>query len=376
MSELAEKAPRKHSPRRKTDELAAAEALSASADGLMGIDAGGRIRIFNRALQDLAGISREDAVGRSCSSVLTIEDGSGTRLCESACPIGKGQSGAFDVEGELTTADGRKVAVDLNFAVSCDEAGKLKTAVVNVRDASKLHQTDRVRSALLTSISHELQTPISIIKAYASTLARADANWSEETVREKLKAIEEESDRLSALVSRFLYTSRLEAGAVSLNLMIVDLAQEAQRVARRLAEVDETHEILASFPPDFPPVTGDPERLDTVLTNLIENALKFSPRGGTVTVEASMSDDEVYVTVGDQGIGISQHDQEHVFERFYRSTNPPTSFPPGTGPGLYICRTLVRAHGGRIWVQSDPGQGSLFTFCLPRAREDQYGESA
>jgi PAS domain S-box-containing protein len=369
MSELTEKASRKHSPRRKTDAMAAAEVLSASADGLMGIDAGGRIRIFNRALQELTGISQEDAIGRRYSDVIGIKDSSGTRLCESACPVEEGQSGAFDVEGELTTADGRKVAVDLNFAISCDDAGKLKMAVVNVRDASKLHQIDHIRSVLLASISHELQTPISIIKAYASTLARADAKWSEETVREKLKAIEEESDRLSALVSRFLYTSRLEAGAVSLNLMLVDLAQEAQRVARRLAEVDETHEILASFPPDFPPVTGDPERLDTVLTNLIENALKFSPRGGTVTVEASMSDDEVYVTVGDQGIGISQHDQEHVFERFYRSTDPPASFPPGTGLGLYICRTLVQAHGGHIWVESDPDQGSRFTFSLPRARE-------
>jgi len=350
--------------------LTAGRALAASADGFMALDSERRITLFNPALERLTGIPQQDALGRQCHEVLRLEDGNGESLCHQACPLSQEKGGAFDIEAMLATRDGHQLAVDLNFSVSCDSHGKLKMAVVNVRDASNLHQADHIRSVLLASISHELQTPIAIIKAYASTLSRADANWSVEVVREKLRSIEEESDRLSALVSRLLFTSRLEAGAVSLNLMLVDLPNEANRVCKRLAEVDETHQLVSSFPADFPPVMGDPEKLDAVLTNLIENALKFSPDGGTVAIEGAMSDKEVFITVSDTGVGISPFDQERLFDRFYRAGEPGQSITPGTGLGLYICRSLVQAHGGRIWVSSEPGVGSQFTFSLPQTAEE------
>ncbi|MBN1856136.1 MAG: PAS domain S-box protein [Dehalococcoidia bacterium] len=345
-------------------------ALAASADGFMALDSDRRITLFNRALSRLVGTSQQDAIGRHCFELLRVIDSNGVSLCDSGCPLTRGEDGTFDIEGLLATSDGHTLAVDLNFSVSCDTDGTLKTAVVNVRDAGNLRQVDHIRSVLLASISHELQTPIAIIKAYASTLSRDDAHWSPETIREKLKSIEEESDRLSALVGRLLLTSRLEAGAVSLNLMLVDLPNETRRVCKRLAELDETHEIVSSFPADFPAVMGDPEKLDTVLTNLIENALKFSPDGGTVAIEGSSSDEEVFITVSDHGVGIDTFDQERLFERFYRSGEPGQAIAPGTGLGLYICRSLVHAHGGHIWVDSKPGEGSRFTFSLPRTSDE------
>ena len=340
-------------------------ALADSADGFMALDSNRRITLFNPALERLVGTAQQDALGRHCFELLRVVDSSGVSLCEAGCPLTRGEDGTFDIEALLATSEGRPFAVDLNFSVSCDPNGALKTAVVNVRDAGNLRQVDHIRSVLLASISHELQTPISIIKAYASTLSRDDAHWSPETVRDKLKSIEEESDRLSALVGRLLYTSRLEAGAVSLNLMLVDLPSETRRVCKRLAELEETHEIASSFPADFPPVMGDPEKLDAILTNLIENALKFSPEGGTVSIEGTVGEDEVFVTVSDNGVGIDAFDQPRVFERFYRSGEPGQAIAPGTGLGLYICRSLVLAHGGSIWVDSEPGKGSRFTFSLP-----------
>lgn len=341
-----------------------------SADGILAVDGLRRITEFNPALERLTGISREDALGRTCCDVLRVGDGQDNAICDDKCPLQGGESGTFDVEGAISTPDGRKFGVDLNFSVQCTPNGRLRRAVVNVRDASKLQQVNHIRTVLLALVSHELQTPISIIKAYANTLARADAKWSEDVMREKLGAIEEESDRLSRLVSRLLYTTRLEANAVSLNLMLIDLPKESQRVAKRLAELDETHELLVSFPGDFPAVMGDPEKISEVLTNLIENAMKFSPHGGTITIEGAVAGGEVAIAVADQGIGIPPTEQAYIFERFYRVADSGAGAQPGTGLGLHICRLLVQAHGGRIWVESNSGEGSRFTFTLPIAAEE------
>ncbi len=357
-------------PDRRSTMLTSESVVEASADGLFALDSRLRIQAFNPALERLTGYSAAEVVGRPCREVLRPTDSDGVPLCDTACPVVKGIGGTFDVEGTLSTSDGRGVPVDLHFSVRTPGRARPRFAVVNVRDASLLHQIDHVRSVLVASISHELQTPISIIKAYASTLARSDAHWSEETIKEKLQAIEEESDRLSALVGRLLYTSRLEAGAISLNLMVVDVPTEVQRVATRLAERDDTHEILTSFPSDFPTVMADPEKLDEVLANLLENAFKFSPGGGRVTVVGEETGDEIRVTVADEGVGLSERDKEKVFDRFYRASEQGAGPTPGTGLGLYICHSLIRAHGGHIWVESKPGKGSRFTFTLPRALEE------
>ena len=355
---------------RKSTMLTSDSVVDASADGVLAIDTHLRIQTFNPALERLTGYCASEVIGKPCREVLRPTDSEGVPLCDTECPVIRGIGGTFDVEGTLSTSDGHAVPVDLHFSVRNSSRGRPRFAVVNVRDASLLHQIDHVRSVLVASISHELQTPISIIKAYASTLARSDAHWSEETIKEKLQAIEEESDRLSALVGRLLYASRLEAGAMSLNLMVVDVPTEVQRVATRLAERDVTHEILTSFPSDFPTVMADPEKLDEVLANLIENAFKFSPGGGRVTVVGEATGDEIRVTVADEGIGLSEQDKGKVFERFYRGSDQGPGPTPGTGLGLYICHSLIRAHGGHIGVESTPGKGSRFTFTLPRTLEE------
>ena len=124
------------------------------------------------------------------------------------------------------------------------------------------------------------------------------------------------------------------------------------------------------FSPDFPPVFADPEKIDDVLTNLLDNAIKFSPKGGRITVTGETSGNEALMTIADEGIGIASRDRERIFDRFYRADNTMTKTTQGIGLGLHICKATIEAHGGRIWVKSRPGKGSRFTFTLPIAAEE------
>jgi PAS domain S-box-containing protein len=343
--------------------------LENSADGIMTIDPKRRILSFNASMERLTGWEKEEAVGSYCFEVLRLRDTQGTNLCQTSCPIAKGIEGFSSLDGIITTKDGQKVDVDMNYSIAHSPNGAPSTTVVNVWDISRLRQIEGMRSALLAAVSHELQTPISIIKAYASTLARSDTRWSRQTIRGKLQAIEEEGDRLSELVSKLLYSSRLEAGDLSLNKLLINLPKEAHKLAKRFAALTKIHKVEVDFPPEFPPVLADPGEIGEVLTNLIENAMRFSPRGGTITIKGATSGNEVSVTVADEGIGIPLRDQERIFERFYRLEHSSMQQAKGIGLGLHICKTIIEAHGGRIWVESELGEGSRFTFSLPIGEE-------
>jgi len=344
--------------------------LESSVDGITTIDPERRILSFNASMERLTGWKREEAVGSYCFEVLRLRDSQGTNLCQTRCPIAKGIEGFSSLDGIITTKDGQNVDVGMNYSTAHSPSGSLLTTVVNVRDISRLRQIENLRSALLATVSHELQTPISIVKAYASTLARSDARWSRQTIRDKLQAIEEEGDRLSELVSKLLYSSRLEAGDLSLNKLLMDLPKEAHKVAKRFAGLTKIHKVEADFPPEFPPILADPGKIGEVLTNLIENAIKFSPQDGTITIKGETSGNEVSVIVADEGIGIPLRDQERIFERFYKVEDSLAKPTQGTGLGLYICKTIIEAHGGRIGVESELGKGSHFTFTLPIGEQE------
>jgi PAS domain S-box-containing protein len=344
--------------------------LESSADGIMTIDPDRRILSFNASMERLTGWKREEAIRGYCFEVLRLRDSQGANLCQTRCPIAKGIEGFSSLDGIITTKDGQNVDVGVNYSMAHSSGGSILTTVVNIRDITRLRQIEDMRAAFLATVSHELQTPISIIKAYASTLARSDVQWSQQTIRDKLQAIEEEGDRLSELVSKLLHTSRLEAGDLSLNKLLLDLPKEAHKLAKRFAGLTQIHEVKVDFPQDFPPVLGDPERIEEVLMNLIENAMRFSPRGGIITIKGETLGNEVSVTVADEGIGIPLRDQERIFERFYKVEDSLAKPTQGTGLGLYIGKTIIEAHGGRIWVESELGKGSRFTFTLPMGEQE------
>ncbi len=210
-----------------------------------------------------------------------------------------------------------------------------------------------------------MKTPVALIKGYVSTLRRDDASWDRKIVDDSLQVIEEEADRLTGLIEDLLDASRLQAGALAINLSDVAMDVLANRIAERFRTQSSTHTFQVSFPPNFPIVLADEDRISQVFTNLLSNAIKYSPQGGEIGISGQIRPTQIVICVSDQGPGIAPADIPHVFDRFYRSTEASRK-TKGAGLGLYLARAVVEAHGGRIWVDPKPGDGARICFSLPR----------
>ncbi len=337
-----------------------------SADGVMILDRDRRITVFNRALAIMTGWSPEEAIGQPCHQVLSLRNRQGEDICEEECPL-LGLSSGEDlyVEGDIEREDGRVFTVGITYTPLFDKEGKLLNIIANVNDITRFREAEEMKSTFISVISHELKTPVALIKGYADTLRREDAQWDEETLREGLTIIEEESDRLNRLINNLLEASRIQASGLKLELSYIQLPKLAEKVVEGFRVQTEKHNFQLDFPPDFPPVLADEERMREVFSNLIRNAVKYSPQGGTIWVGGRVNGDQVTVYVADEGIGIPVEEQERIFQRFYRVKSELSQSTKGAGLGLYLCRAIVEAHGGRIWVESTPGKGAIFAFTLP-----------
>jgi PAS domain S-box-containing protein len=337
-----------------------------SADGVMILDPSLHIRVFNRALSKMTGWPAEEAIGRPCYEVLALEKASGPDLCGADSP-----AATFDgekplvVEGELTRPSGKRAVVSITYTPLYDEEGDLANVIANVVDITRFREAEEMKSTFVSVISHELKTPVSLIKGYASTLAREDAHWNAETLREGLQVIGEESDRLNGLIDNLLDASRIQAGGVRLEKSDINIPRLAQKVVDSFRHQTDKHTFTLDFPPDFPVVVADEERLRQVFNNLINNAIKYAPDGGEIRVGGWQEGDEVIVFVADQGIGIPEEEQDKLFQRFYRVDSSLRRKTQGAGLGLFLCRSIIEAHGGRIWLRSAPGKGATVFFSLP-----------
>jgi len=236
-----------------------------------------------------------------------------------------------------------------------------------VRDITNFRQAQEMQNVFISTISHELKTPVALIKGHAATLRREDVTWAESVVREYSGIIEEEADRLTVLIENLLTTSKIHAQRrMELNLDDVRLDALCASAVERFETQTRGHKLKLSFPPDFPVIQGDEQRLRQVIDNLLSNAIKYSPDGGNILVGGYADDDTVSVFVRDQGVGMTEAQVERAFERFYRADGKLSRRTQGTGLGLFLAKSIIDAHGGTISVQSDPGKGSTFTFTLPQ----------
>jgi two-component system sensor histidine kinase KdpD len=249
------------------------------------------------------------------------------------------------------------------------------------RAASIARESDRLKSALLSSVSHDLRTPLAGIKVATSSLLEPDIVWSEADRLVFLREIDAEVDRLTRLVSDLLDLSRVEAGAMRPRKEWEDVGELIDRVSRRLSAPLRGHPLLRQVPDQLPPVQLDAVQIEQVLTNLLENAAKYAPAGTPITVGAHLAGGPedapmLEIWVADRGIGIAPEEQARIFDPFYRVADVPGR-GGGTGMGLAIVKGLVEAHGGQVLVESTPGQGSTFRVRLSIERTaDDTGKAA
>jgi PAS domain S-box-containing protein len=315
----------------------------------------------------MTGRSADQAVGHLCGEVIALKGPQGSDVCRDLCPLRSDRTEEPPyAEGDIEHEDGETITVGITYSPLFNEQGELVNIIGNVHDITRFREAEEMKSTFISIISHELKTPVSLIKGYAGTLRREDANWDETTLQQSLAVIEEESDRLNDLIDNLLEASRLQAGGLELNIEEMRLDDLAERVVEKFRPQTKDHLLVADFPPEFPTVRADYDRMEQVFNNLISNALKYSSQGGTIRVQGWREGEWICVAVSDEGMGISKRDQARIFDRFYRAEEVMTSKTKGAGLGLYLVRAIIAAHGGRIWVQSEKGHGAIFIFALPR----------
>jgi PAS domain S-box-containing protein len=333
-------------------ERAAGEAQAvfyAIADGVLLSDPYGRVTAMNRALEALTGWTEAEARGRPYAEVLPLA------------------TDRADGPADLVSRYGRKVPVAVSSAPIFDTRGRVVGGVDVIRDVSREREIDEVKSALISTVSHELRTPLTLIHGFAELLVLR--NLPAERQRSSAVEILDASRRLARLIDDLLSVSRMESGRLVLDPRPLDLAVVVERILSPFRAMAARHTLRTKLPASLPVVWGDPDKVEQILTNLVGNAIKYSPGGGEVLVTVEVDGDTVQVSVRDQGIGMSPRDMGQLFEKFYRVDREEVRRAGGTGLGLYITKRLVEMHGGRLWAESWPGVGSVFRFTLPTSDE-------
>lgn len=342
----------------RNEKVRTEQVLQGIADGVVVADREQRVVLVNPAARKLLAVS--DKVG----------EGQSLDILFSHCTFSKEDSRKIFSDEHfnrlsvaLAEPDGR--TLDISCAVYLDETAKPAGRVFVLRDTTRAREIERMKTRFVSAVSHELRTPLTSIKGFTGTLLR-DPEMSAETRAEFLSIIDAETRRLTDLIENILDLSRIESGKIVLKPRPLNVKQAVERVLSLVAPALQRKRIShrCNLPDNLPATETDPDSLQTILDNLIGNAIKFTPDGGRITARAFAKDRGLVIEVSDTGLGIPEKDLPHIFDTFYRVERPGVEIP-GTGLGLSIVQEHVRRHGGRIEAASTPGQGSTFTLWLP-----------
>jgi PAS domain S-box-containing protein len=324
--------------------------LANIAEGVVGVDRDGRVVLWNAAAEEITGVPATEARGRTPAEVLQRDLESETGGTNRLVAIPRG---------------GKDVWLSLSEAVMRDPAGGVAGRIFAFRDISAEHGVEQMKSDFVSTVSVELRTPLTSIYGFAQTLLRADIAFTDEERRTFLDFIARESERLTEIVDALLDVAALDTGDLSVALSPTDVRAVVEGVVATAEAANQNdHRFVAEVDVDDLAAEADPDKLRQVLDQLLSNAVKYSPAGGTVTVAARRRSETVELSVSDEGIGIPATERERIFSKFYKSGDGQAR---GTGLGLFIAQGLVREMGGHMWVDSEEGRGSRFAFELPLA---------
>ena len=326
------------------------------ADGIVAVDREGSVVLWNAAAEEITGVPAGEAIGRTPAQVLQ-------RTLES------GQPGATRDRLVAIRRGGEDVWLSVTEAVMRDPLGAVAGRIFAFRDVSSERVVEEMKSEFVAAVSHELRTPLTSIYGFAETLLRQDVLFEEDERRTFLGFIASEAQRLTGIVDALLNVARLDAGDLQMELAPIDVRTVVAEVVTGVRESGAVNgHIVVDLPTEPLDAAADRDKLRQILANLLDNAVKFSPDGGTVTVAARRKSGAVEVRIVDSGPGIPAAERARIFRKFYRGDFA-RERPGSTGLGLFIAEGLVRAMGGRIWVDSEEGEGSSFAFELPLAGE-------
>ncbi|MCL4466707.1 MAG: cell wall metabolism sensor histidine kinase WalK [Chloroflexi bacterium] len=330
-----------------------AAVLTHMVDGVVVVEPDGTVGLLNPAVWDLLGREPAEAKGHSFASV--VRDHQLVELYQASL-----SAGGQDQERYCELGGSRRFVRAVATAIPGERGQRM---LVLLEDLSELRRLEMVRRDFAANASHELRTPLASLRAVVETL---EAGIDDEAVvRDFLGRMHAELDRLTQMTTELIEISRIESGQTALHRRPTDIGQVARRAAEMLRPQAERAglTITVEAPEGLPRVEIDPDRIQTTLVNIIHNAVKFTPAGGSINVAAFARGNEVGVSVADTGVGIAAEELPRIFERFYKAD--PSRAGGGTGLGLAIAKHIIQAHGGRIWAESAEGRGATFTFTVP-----------
>lgn len=354
---VARAVPLPDAPTSLADEASArlAAIVDSSDDAIISKKLDGTITSWNRAAELLFGYAAPEIIGRSIFEMVPPEMHEAHR--EVMARLARGERIAH-LETERVRKDGTRVEVSLTISPIHDSAGRIIGASKIARDITDRRTLERQKQQFLEMVAHDLGSPLTVIQGYAQLLQRRQ-RYDERAV----ETILEKAHLMARLVADMLDMARLEAGRLELHRAEVDLAELARDAVANAATIHDDRRIRVDAPEEA--VTGqwDGVRLAQVLTNLLENALKYAP-DGEIVVRVSRGQNDARIAVIDRGPGLCPEELRRVFEHYFRGTRT-ASMAKGAGLGLFISKAIVEAHGGRLWAESTPGEGSTFAFSLP-----------
>jgi len=346
--------------------------LESIADGVVVADVRGRMIMANAAAERIFETSQTELIGRG---------------------IGKVYKGLFEEKGPLPGATPPSKAGFLQSTFELGEKtirgslapvylpeGELLGTVAVFRDITKEAEAERAKSRFIATVSHELRTPMTSVKGYLDLLIGGVAGELNATHKRFLTTIKINADRMINIINNMIYISDLDRAPFQLSVKPTDVVEQINEAVAAIREQLEARDLALSLElaDDLPLVRADPTRLRQVLDNLLSNACKFTYPGGQIRIGVQFHDDDgveagssgfLLISIADTGVGIAPEEREKIFEPFYRAENPLEVEAAGVGVGLTISRSLVQAHGGQMWVESEPGQGSVFYFTLPLSEQ-------
>lgn len=281
------------------------------------------------------------------------------------------EEGAPVVGETIILSSGRHIEVSC-APINEVAAGKRGT-VVMLNDVTGIHRVEQARSDFVSMVSHELRTPLTSIKAYVDTLQRKDVRFDDETRAGFINIISRETERMTRLINDILDLSRIEAGRLDLKPTYVDLPELIRRVVARMEPQARGRRVVLDLPPGLPPVLAEPAKLEQVMLNLLGNALKYSPDGGDVDIMVKPLKEKCVVSVTDQGIGIPPEHLPYIFDKYHRAST--SGDIRGAGLGLFVTKSIVEAHGGRVWAESSEGTGTTMLFTMPMASQPDSADA-